>query len=957
VNDLVLVVAGRLTDPSLVSHTAECEACRLAIEQIHRDAKFLSDLLDVRADSASGASSGHGPGRHPASALATMFVPGYQFVRELRRGGQGVVYEAVQDDTKRTVALKMLLSGPLASARERFRFEREMEIAASLRHPNIVTVFESVESSDGRRGYAMELIRGSPIDDWAGIADPQKPTATTLRQRLLVLAKVCRAVQYAHARGVIHRDLKPGNILIGEHDEPRVLDFGLAKRSFSSVAPDAATEMAVTRQGVFEGTPAYASPEQVDGRSSDDVDARSDLYSLAVIAYRLVTGGFPYAVGGSPREVFNAICTAEPLAPQMVARQLQHEPVPSDLETILLKALSKDRERRYQTAEALAADLGHFLAGEAVDAKRDSTLYVIRKSVWKYRRPIGAAVVVALALVAAAGIAASGVMRARAARLREELEATRARDQANQTAALSYLLRELIPGKNPALAARVDRASLAINSGALSWSPELQAEVQLSLGTILAELDDPVTADLVLRRARTSLQSERPVRKSGVARCALERASVLYSRKVYDEAETLAVQAAGLFVELEGEQGEGVAAARDLQARILLALNRPEEAEVTSRLALSIREGTTDALPLSHADSLQTRASIFLALRRPAEAAPCALKALKIRLASGRDDHPSTVDALRVVADVLDAGGGETPRESESDPLPSAALRELADSLVQIRAGKDDDAITIHTRMLSLRSRLVGPDHPSNVQSLARIAAAHEARKEDALAAATYEKAAGLHFGPPPTRDFNSADWLQQASMGWAYAMNYERSFVVGEQALRLKRAAPLEVRDLMMESWSACILAEHALLCGRFADGERVALESIEGLRTTRGEASYTYARARSTLACSLARQGKLEQAQKISDEAVAIASLDPAATSNSLLYLHRNVGIVYTLSGDRDADARECLAKAWNAGLRDYAAEDERRQEAVQCLVELSRRAQNTEEVVRWELELLPH
>lgn len=298
----------------------------------------------------------------------------YEILGEIARGGMGIVYRARQEDAQRVVALKVLLKGEFASDRTERRFLHEAELAAQLVHPNIVAVYD-IGRELGRRFYTMELVEGKPLGDW-GKGRP-------LKERLKVLAKVCRAVHHAHMKGIIHRDLKPGNILVTEEGEPKILDFGLAKLA----EPGLATMNTLTGQTL--GTPYYMAPEQADGRVHD-VDIRSDIWALGVILFQTVTGEVPFP-GSDLLEVLEGIQNNDP--PPFRG--------PADLGLVALKALEKERSERYPTAEALAEDIERFLAGDPVSARPRRLTLVLRR--WIRRHPASAAgVAVALLAVAAA---------------------------------------------------------------------------------------------------------------------------------------------------------------------------------------------------------------------------------------------------------------------------------------------------------------------------------------------------------------------------------------------------------------------------------------------------------------------------------------------------------------------------------------------------------------------------
>lgn len=316
-------------------------------------------------------------------------IEGYELLEEVHRGGQGIVFRARQLGTKRDVALKVLLEGAYASDTARRRFEREVELAASLKHPNIVTILDSGISL-GRMYFVMEFIDGLRLDQF--LRQKQLPIDKTLS----LFMETCQAVNFAHQRGVIHRDLKPGNILVDADGKPHILDFGLAKGT-KSADPDA-TVADLSTTGQVIGTLAYMSPEQAAG--SIDVDVRSDVYSLGVIFYEALLGRTPYAVNGPLGEVLQRIAHDDPVSPRSVRLSTRFgRQIDDEIETILLKALEKEPARRYQTAGDLARDIEHYLAGEPVEAKRASGLYMLRKTLRKYRWQAAAASIFLLAIL------------------------------------------------------------------------------------------------------------------------------------------------------------------------------------------------------------------------------------------------------------------------------------------------------------------------------------------------------------------------------------------------------------------------------------------------------------------------------------------------------------------------------------------------------------------------------
>ena len=323
----------------------------------------------------------------PREAPPLPAVAGYELIEKIGRGGMGVVYKALQVSTKRVVALKVMLGGPFASPVARRRFDREVELAARLEHPSIVRVLESGEVAE-QRYYAMDYVSGVRLDDYLSAAQ------CDVRATLKLFARICQAVHYAHDHDVVHRDLKPPNVLIDDQGDPHILDFGLAKAT-----DEAGTEetliTCVSLPGQVLGTLFYLSPEQATGTPSE-IDVRTDVYALGVMLFEALTGSFPFDATGRPSEVIRRILEAPPTRPSALSDRVDGE-----LETIILKALEKEKPRRYQSADDLAEDLRRYLEGEPILARRPSGLYVLRKKLRKHRLAVAVVTAVAaLSLVA-----------------------------------------------------------------------------------------------------------------------------------------------------------------------------------------------------------------------------------------------------------------------------------------------------------------------------------------------------------------------------------------------------------------------------------------------------------------------------------------------------------------------------------------------------------------------------
>jgi eukaryotic-like serine/threonine-protein kinase len=348
------------------------------------DGATLDPALGTSARSLPPVSIGPGHAPPPPQDAAFPRVEGYHITRLLGAGGMGEVYQAMQLGTRRVVALK-LMRMTVASERGRLRFDREVELTARLDHPCIARIFDS-GLHQGVYFYAMELIDGPPLDEFV------RGEQLDRRKLMALFRSVCQAIAHAHQRGVIHRDLKPSNILVDKSGQPHVLDFGLAK-ALADTDPSAA---ALSIDGELAGTPAYMSPEQAAGRL-DRLDTRTDVYTLGVILFKLLTDQFPHSVEGPYHEIARRISLEDIRRPRQVKRDLD-----SEIDALLLKAMAKDPDARYASAAELARDVDNYLNGDPLVAQPPTIVYFLRKRLWKYRVPlaIAATIVVMLAVVA-----------------------------------------------------------------------------------------------------------------------------------------------------------------------------------------------------------------------------------------------------------------------------------------------------------------------------------------------------------------------------------------------------------------------------------------------------------------------------------------------------------------------------------------------------------------------------
>ncbi|MFO0829332.1 MAG: protein kinase [Phycisphaerales bacterium] len=680
-------------------HALSCPICRRAIAEASINQRFLRELIGDEGPSEIGATVRTPTNPPPAASELLRGLADYELLNEIHRGAQGVVHRAVHRPSGRVAAVKIM---HLGSLRQRVRMQREASLAAALRHPGIVTLHDCGELSDGRYAIAMELVDGEMLDEWANRLrgfDASRPAV--LRRIATVMAAICDAVQHAHTRGVIHRDLKPSNIIVDAEDQPHVLDFGVARR-----AADDFTDERVTLTGEVACTLGYAAPEQLSG-SPAHVDTRSDLYALGVVLYELVTGKPPYPTDGPVAEVVGHIRNAIPAAPRSVASG-----VDVDLETIILKSLAKEAERRYQSAAAMRADLLHWLSGEAIDARRDSRIYVLRKAIRRNRGSLAVAASILLTIVCGAVFAGVSAARSAAARELAAMDQRRARDEARRWEAVAELLHELIPSMDPQFTAygfgpmhqAVEQLTDRLDAGLFAEDPPTQAAIHTAMGDVCAERGSPRLAEVQFRQALriTLMQPDAPAESVAAAQRRL--ADLLISRNGFDEAERLANAAVRTLRSCGPTATAELIEGLRTMARIALARNDLRRAESLCREALEARASLGGNAEEWRSPLRQTIARVFLARGMAAEAEREARESLRATLASVSDFHPHVADALETLADCV----------AQRDADESRQIAHLARALRLRTTGIADLDL-----LLRVKSELLGPDHPDLVETLA----------------------------------------------------------------------------------------------------------------------------------------------------------------------------------------------------------------------------------------------
>jgi non-specific serine/threonine protein kinase/serine/threonine-protein kinase len=743
-------------------------------------------------------------------------VPGFRLLQKLGEGGMGEVFEAEQlEPVRRKVALKLIKRG-MESKEVLARFDSERQALALMSHPNIAQVYDAGTTSDGRPYFVMEFVQGVPVTRYCDT------NRLTTNERLELFTQICEGVQHAHQKGVIHRDLKPSNVLVKVQDSkpvPKIIDFGVSK----AIAQRLTEQTLFTAIGEFIGTPEYMSPEQAE-MTELDIDTRTDVYALGVVLYELLVGAQPFDAAELRRSGFDEmrrkIREDEPPRPSMrlsamgersvtAAENRRSEPstlsrkIHGDLDWITMKALEKDRTRRYDSPGELAADIGRHLRHEPVVAGPPSATYRVKKFVRRHTIGVAASALVVLALVLGILGTTAGMVRARKAEQAASREAETAQQVSDFLVGL-FKVSDPIEGSGEKVTARemLDKGADRIRNE-LTDQPLVQARLMSTMGWVYISLGLYDTAQELLEEALAIREVELPPNHADVSISLNELAEAHREKAEYDEAWPLYERSLAIREDIFGPESPQVSSVLNNMALVLVDRGEYEEAGLMYERMLAIDRQSLGPDDPELASSLHNVAILHVRKGELDEARALFERVLEIREAAYGTDHILVANNLASLGAVLKDGGdyqAARPLYEKSleikekilgpdHPVVAGTLANLG-ALLRIM-NEPEQARSALERSVAIYRKTRGPDHPDVAEPLTTLAIVHATTGQPDAAQALFEEALAIRenaLGPDHREVATSLNNLgvfhRSTGDNQAARTYYERAMQANEMSL-----------------------------------------------------------------------------------------------------------------------------------------------------------------------------
>ncbi|HKN60543.1 MAG TPA: serine/threonine-protein kinase [Candidatus Acidoferrales bacterium] len=822
----------------------------------------------------------------------------YRLLQLIGEGGMGEVWLAEQKaPIRRTVALKLIKAGMDTKAVVA-RFESERQALAMMDHANIAQVYDVGSTAEGRPYFAMEYVPGAPITEYC---DKHR---LTMKERLELFMHVCDGVQHAHQKAIIHRDLKPSNVLVAEQDNtavPKIIDFGLAK----AMGQRLTDKTMFTELGVLIGTPEYMSPEQADLREQN-IDTRTDVYSLGVILYELLVGSLPFDAKALRAAGLDAILRmireVEPPKPSTKVRSMgddsaasaekrKEEPrtfarhLQGELDWITMKALEKDRTRRYAAPSELSADISRYLHSEPVLAGPATTAYRVRKYVARHRFGLGAA---ATLLVLLAGFVVTQAVELHRIRLERD-RANRERDRATRvTDFMTRMFKVSDPSeaRGNSITAReiLDKASTDVDTG-LTKDPELQAQMMHVMGNVYANLGlNPRALSLdqrALEIRRRVLGPEHP----DTLRSMNSLASDLIDGGHYAEAEKLDRETLGIRRRVLGLEHADTLTSMNNLADDLAQEGQYAEAEKLYREALDTQRRV---LGPEHPDTLRSMGNLANVLKdegRYGEAAKLDRETFDVQRRVLGPEHPETLGSMTNLAVAL------------------------------YREGHYAEAEKLYRDALNIKERVLGPEHQGTLRSMANLGNVLKDEGRYAEAEKLYRETLDVQrrvLGPEHPETLASMNNLGDVLEDEHHYAEAEKLF---RETLDIRRRVLGPDRPLTLTSMNnlANILDDE----GHYAEAEKLDRETLGIQRRVLGPEHPQTLNSANSLANVLVDEGRYDEAEKLDRETLDVQKRVLGPDHPDTAFSVYNLGCIAARRDHRD-EAFALLREAIDHGLQ---------------------------------------